>query len=83
MGWTQSDDPNEVRIQLESWVPRMFWFHFNEAFGCLGQMSAKKELQGPLREYLAREKFQSIAGRVGDLMATYNRSKKRKNIGKK
>ena len=76
----KAEDANEVRGQLESWVPRMFWMHFNEVFGCLGQMAAKKQLQAPLREYLAREKFKSIADRVEDLIASYDRSKKRKSI---
>ena len=78
MGWARSGNADRVRMELESWVPRMFWVEFNEVFGCLGQMSEKKELQEPLREFLAREQFKSIEYRVGELITSYNRSKKRK-----
>ena len=82
MGWEEHGTKNieQVRANLESWVPKMFWDDFNEVFGCFGQMAVKKELQTPLRTYLARAQFQSIVEPVRKLLDSYkdSRSKKRK-----
>ena len=80
MTWTQANDSEQVRAELERWVPKMFWVDFNEVFGCLGQMAANKELQTRLRVFLSRMKFTRIAHQVGSLLDSYSKSNKRSTV---
>ena len=69
MGWiVPTTNSEQVRAQLESWVPKLLWYDFNEVFGSLGQMSVKTELRSRLRSYLSRDKYSRIAHEVGRLM---------------
>ena len=79
MGWiVPTTNSEQVRAQLESWVPKLLWYDFNEVFGSLGQMSVKTELRSRLRSYLSRDKYSRIAHEVGRLMDGYgSRMKKR------
>lgn len=78
MGWTEATNVEQVRKELESWVPKMFWDDFNEVFGCLGQMAKKKELQPSLRNYLSRKQFESIADPVRKLIDSYKKTETQK-----
>lgn len=84
LGWVlPTTDADQVRRQLESWVPKLFWADFNEVYGCLGQLFSQRSLHPKIKSVVGRAKFASISGQIHKLMASYVEKKKKKVDKKK
>ena len=71
--WSFGRDHELVHVCLEGWVPKAFWYEFNEVYGSLGQLFAQKATTDIIKRTLNKPQFAPVKERVLRILHDYRK----------